>query len=143
MRNSTQIGKIKLKDVLNEPGIYVIKNRVSLNLYIGQSHRLLRRLREHLYCLRKGVHPNVHLQNAWNLYGESAFRFEIIEYCSPKKLDEREQYWIDSLRSAYNCLYDEYGMKAARVEDIPVVRKEETFVRPEWHRWVYGGCRKR
>jgi group I intron endonuclease len=35
------------------------------------------------------------LQNAWNKYGEQSFVFEILEYCEPDKLIEREQLYID------------------------------------------------
>lgn len=37
-------------------------------------------------------------------YGYSQFKFEIIEYCDPSKLIEREQYYIDSLKPEYNVL---------------------------------------
>lgn len=47
--------------------------------------------------LRQGVHGNIHLQRAWNKYGESAFLFEVIGVCDKEFLLEAEQFWIDAL----------------------------------------------
>lgn len=37
-------------------------------------------------------------------YGNSAFRFEILEHCDPNVLIEREQYYLDLLKPEYNIL---------------------------------------
>lgn len=37
-------------------------------------------------------------------YGYSSFSLEILEYCEPKKCIEREQYYLDLLKSEYNTL---------------------------------------
>ena len=37
-------------------------------------------MREHLSCLRKNIHVNKYLQNAFNKYGEGSFSFEVYEY---------------------------------------------------------------
>ena len=36
--------------------------------------------------------------------GHSNFKFEILEYCLPKFLIEREQYYLDLLKPEYNIL---------------------------------------
>lgn len=51
-----------------------------------------RRKKDHFCLLRVGKHPNPHLQNAFWLYGESAFEFQIIEIT--KDLLNRENVWI-------------------------------------------------
>ena len=78
-------------------GIYMIVNEISGKLYIGSSADCQTRWRDHQHRLRTGKRlDNQHLQSAWNLYGESAFRFEIVEIVSDtQKLVEREQAWID------------------------------------------------
>lgn len=43
-------------------------------------------------------HCNAYLQNAWNKYGESNFKFEIIELCTEDKLLKREQIWLDKTK---------------------------------------------
>lgn len=76
-------------------GIYKITNIINGNIYIGLSKKLNKRFNSHKSCLRKNKHDNLHLQRAWNKYGESSFLFEILEECEASKLGEREKFWID------------------------------------------------
>ena len=59
--------------VIKISGIYSITNNESGNVYIGSSVNVNKRTQEHFRLLRKGEHPNSHLQRAWNKYGEQAF----------------------------------------------------------------------
>jgi len=55
-------------------------------------------MREHLNSLRKNKHHSIHLQKAWNLYGESVFVFRILEKDVPREIiRKREKYWINKL----------------------------------------------
>lgn len=84
-------------------GIYSITCIENGKRYIGQSVDVRKRKNEHFNALRKGTHPNVHLQRAWN--NGARFDFEIIERCSVVDLNEREIYWIakyDSFHNGYN-----------------------------------------
>ncbi|HHT9145870.1 MAG TPA: GIY-YIG nuclease family protein [Candidatus Wunengus sp. YC61] len=86
-------------------GIYKIENLIDGKCYIGSSAFLERRLKDHRRILGQNRHGNVHLQRAWDKYGEESFKFEIIEICDNVKLLEREQYHIDKLcscASGYN-----------------------------------------
>ncbi len=59
----------------------------------------------HKSALRKNRAANIHLQNAWNKYGEDCFEFLIVECCDKKLLNEREIFWIsyyDSTVQGYN-----------------------------------------
>lgn len=57
----------------------------------------------HLTDLRGNRHHNIHLQRAWNKYGEQSFTFQIIEPIeSLSTLLEREQYYLDRLNPQYN-----------------------------------------
>lgn len=85
--------------------IYCIANQVSGKRYIGQTEDFSYRKRKHLERLRRGNHYNLHLQNAWNMYGESSFVFEIIQECENTKLDELEIYYIDR----YDCTNESFG----------------------------------
>jgi group I intron endonuclease len=87
-------------------GIYKILNTVNGNCYIGSATNLYKRFILHITLLRKNKHRNRHLQGAFNLYGESAFIHDIIEYCPKEKLIEREQFWIDSYRTHGEILYN-------------------------------------
>ena len=55
--------------------------------------------------LTSGVHYNKHLQSAWIKYGESNFKFGILEVCSKEELDEKEIYWINK----FNANNTKYG----------------------------------
>lgn len=77
-------------------GIYIITNKINNKVYIGQSVDIRRRLVKHVALLRHNYHWNLHLQNAWNKYGEDNFEFDILEIVeNENELVEREQYYID------------------------------------------------
>ena len=88
---------MKLPPLLDKSGVYKI-SCVNGLFYIGSSWQLRGRFSEHLSGLKRGIHPNVHLQHAWNKYGSEGFTFEVLEYCSKDQTFEREQYYLDTLR---------------------------------------------
>ncbi len=69
-----------------DSGIYWIRNLANNNFYIGSAKNLYNRKNHHITDLRKCVHKNQHLQNAWNLYGEHNFLFETVEECKIEEL---------------------------------------------------------
>lgn len=83
-------------------GIYRIKNLINGYLYVEGSVNLERRRAEHFNMLQKNKHSNINMQSAFNLYGEGNFIFDILEYCEPKDLVKREQYYIDLFQPEYN-----------------------------------------
>jgi group I intron endonuclease len=73
-------------------GIYVIENLINNKKYVGQGEDVeFRMWQKHRGCRA--------LNRAIKKYGENNFNRYIIEYCSIKKLDKREQYWIKKLHS--------------------------------------------
>ena len=71
--------------------------------YVGSAIDLKNRWAEHRKQLRGKYHHSILLQRAWNKYGEENFVFEIIELVvkpTKKKLETREQYWIDFYEAA-------------------------------------------
>lgn len=87
-------------------GVYMIVNRRTRKFYIGSAAKsIFGRVMDHACRLRLGKHPNVHLQRAWNIDGEGAFRCIVLEKCKPAKCIVNEQKWIDSLdatKKGYN-----------------------------------------
>jgi group I intron endonuclease len=127
----------------NRAGIYCIFNTKNGNKYIGQTKNFGERKKAHFYELKTNRHHNRHLQNAYNLYF-GKFSFCIVEFLKDYSLlDEREQYWIDTLKPEYNILLDVYHYGGARGEnqDSPETFyiEGESFERPYWHKFVYGG----
>lgn len=83
--------------------IYCILNLENGKHYVGSAVNFLKRRKVHCHLLRKGTHRNPKLQNAWRKYGESAFRFDILERVDDiAKLIEREQFWLDQTIPFYN-----------------------------------------
>lgn len=86
--------------------IYCILNTISNLSYIGQTKQPLQeRLRKHFSLLRNNSHFNIHLQNAFNLYGEEAFTAFILCECKEEELNRLEILYIklfDTYKNGYN-----------------------------------------
>lgn len=88
-------------------GIYLGKKYGEKKAYLGLSTGIEGRIAGHLSQLKNNSHKeNPHLQNAWNLYGENAFVWGIIEECSVELLSEREIFWEQKLKSEGWELYN-------------------------------------
>lgn len=92
----------KITKELKVSGIYCIENITNHKTYIGSSKNIYQRLLKHFALLRHNKHQNAHLQSAWNKYGESSFRWFILELCDSVELTEKEQYCIDLFGAEYN-----------------------------------------
>lgn len=92
----------KITKELKVSGIYCIENITNHKTYIGSSKNIYQRLLKHFALLRHNKHQNAHLQSAWNKYGESSFRWFILELCDSAELTEKEQYCIDLFEAEYN-----------------------------------------
>lgn len=94
---------IVVKD--NQGVIYMIKNTINGKVYIGRTNDLKRRRREHLTNLRNNKHYNRHLQYSFNKYGETNFKFIILEKCKDDEVGQREIDYIkkyNSFKAGYN-----------------------------------------
>jgi group I intron endonuclease len=83
-------------------GIYAILNAIAPECYVGQSVDIYRRLAEHLMYFRENRNTQ-NIQNPWNRYGETNFKFLILETCEEnyRLLTTLENYWIN-LIGTYN-----------------------------------------
>lgn len=100
-------------------GLYGIFNLMSGKVYIGSAINLKKRLRQHKEHLKKQKHYNSYLQNAWNKYGEKEFEFHVLEHCLKEQLIEREQFYLDSLKS-YD---DEFGYNICKIAGSTIGQK--------------------
>jgi group I intron endonuclease len=95
---------------MNVSGIYSITNTNSGKVYYGSSNNVNGRWRNHKSKLNKNIHPNPHLQNAWNKYGGKSFRFNIEEEIPSEQLQTVEQCYLEWCkifpRWSYNIGYD-------------------------------------
>jgi len=89
-------------------GIYCIENIINGKKYIGKGFDFEKeRWKRHKYLLNSNKHWNLHLQSAWNKYGEKNFLFWIVEECEKNNavLSDREIYYIslwDTVHKGYN-----------------------------------------
>jgi group I intron endonuclease len=94
-------------------GIYKITNKINGKFYIGQSVDIERRFMEH-----KTPHGTItSIKLAMRKYGKENFLFEVIEECSEEDLDEREMYWIATLKPQYNRCSGGTGSKNHHVSE--------------------------
>jgi len=112
----------KLQDIkgIDFCGIYKIINLKNNKVYIGQSKNIYKRCEEHKHNLNINKHKNIHLQNAWNKYGEDNFLFEIIEICELDLLDNIEKLYISKYNSMNrDCGYNkESGGNKGKIKSI-------------------------
>lgn len=93
-------------------GIYQIKNNVSGGVYFGRSVNVDDRMRHHRNELRRGVHRNKRLQNAWNKYGEDKFTFMCVWEEKPSELYDLEGFVLEFMwgdKRLYNHHKLSYG----------------------------------
>lgn len=76
-------------------GIYKITNTINGKVYIGQSQNVWQRRNQHFIALRRNRHENKQMQADWNKNNGRGFRFDVVEYCGLKLLNEKEKYWIE------------------------------------------------
>lgn len=87
-------------EVIKIIGIYKIVNTLNNKCYIGQSINIQNRLTAHTM-----KSSGQYIDKSIQYYGKENFTFEVIEKCSPDKLNEKEIYWI----AHFNSYYDGYN----------------------------------
>lgn len=125
-------------DNLSLNGVYTITNTVNKKIYVGSTANKMgfrERWRSHLNALKRGKHCNIHLQNAFNKYGENTFVFDIVLICSKEECKVQEQIMLDKIKS-YNS---EIGYNICKKAGNSLGRKhsEETKKKIATNR-IYG-----
>jgi hypothetical protein len=93
-------------EFINRKNRYYVGHTLMQQKETDNTFGFWKRWRLHLYYLRKNKHHSIHLQNAYNKYGENNIEFKILEYCNDvNEIVKKEQYWIDKLDS-YNNGYN-------------------------------------
>lgn len=92
-------------------------------------------MQTHRCSLRKNLHGNMHLQRAWNKYGESNFVFKPLIYCDPENAHPFEQRCLDELHPEYNTAKDTrapmLGLKHSE-EQKRKISKTLTGIKRSW-----------
>ena len=107
MVNIKEINRM-LKSTPPPMGIYVVKNSVTGNTFLGSSKDLKAIINRHKFELQFNSHRIEELQKSWNEAGETSISFEIIDTLEPKDdkeydytsdIEELESLWIEKLQS--------------------------------------------
>lgn len=93
-----------IKDNKGKSGIYKWTNKLTKDIYIGQSVDLAKRFRSYLNINYLNNRKTLVISRALIKYGYSNFTLEILEYCDSVNLTEREQYYFYKLNPKYNTL---------------------------------------
>lgn len=95
------------KGLLNEKGVYQIRNKENNKVYIGSTaQKFSRRLSNHIKLLIHNKHHSRHLQHSFNITKDfEKFEISILEVCETNMCLQSEQKWINYYKS-YN---DEFG----------------------------------
>ena len=86
--------------------IYIIKNKVNNDFYLGSSRDYIKRIRVHFRNLIKKKHHSIKLQRAWDRYGKENFEFLIYQWCNENELLELENYYLKLHDPKYNVSKD-------------------------------------
>ena len=87
-------------------GIYNIVNVIDGKIYIGSSNDIERRFRKHRSLLNRNIHENKYLQNAWNKYGETNFKFILVKECLMDVLLITEQEYLNKAKEICDVYYN-------------------------------------
>lgn len=96
--------KTIFKENINKSGIYMLTNKLTKDIYIGQSIDISKRFKKYItpsYLISK---KSFIISRAIIKYGYSNFSLTILEYCNKSDLLTREQYYFDKLNPQYNIL---------------------------------------
>ena len=83
-------------------GVYKITNTVTGDFYIGSSKDINRRWESHKWLSTWKKHPNNPMYLDMQKYGLDKFEMQIIAEVEVGSLKEKEQYFIELLKPAYN-----------------------------------------
>lgn len=78
-------------------------------VYVGSSGNVERRTWWHANALKRGKHPNKHLQSTWDKYGADDFKLSLLETCSTEQMIEREEFWMFAMPAPPTCNAKMYG----------------------------------
>lgn len=102
--NALDMRKDILKENKNKSGIYMWTNKLTNDIYIGQSINISNRFKNYFNFSYLKSKDSLIIVRALTKYGYANFSVTILEYCDISDLLTREQYYFDKLNPKYNIL---------------------------------------
>jgi len=125
--NAAKLKSLIFKDNIGKCFIYRWTNKINGKTYIGRTANAKSRLTT--YFKESGLKArNMPIYKALLKYGHSQFIFDIIEYCNPEDIVQREQFYLDNFDFDYNIRNKALGpfIRRHRSETIELLRKAST-----------------
>lgn len=94
---------------MNKTGVIYMFTSPTGKKYVGQTIRLQKRINQHINSSlnENDLGYNYAFHRAIRKYGFDSFKFQILETNIPReKLDDREMYWINEMKSFGQCGYN-------------------------------------
>ena len=130
-----------LKENSKKSGVYRFINLSSNKSYVGSSIKLNIRFLQYYNIIFLAKYSKSSLiYKALLKYGFSKFSLEILEYCDPSILLEREQYYIDLLQPEYNLLKIA-GSRLGKIHTKETIEKLKNIKKTFEHRLRMSGAR--
>jgi hypothetical protein len=102
--NTFEMRKDILKENKGKSGIYMLTNKLTNDIYIGQSGDISNRFKNYFNLSYLKSKDTFIITKALIKYGYYNFSLTILEYCDKSNLLIREQYYFDKLNPEYNIL---------------------------------------
>lgn len=113
-------------------GIYIIENTINGKKYIGSDSNIDKSIRwnDHKSKLKRGKHYNLHLQRAWNQYGEQNFKYyvkKVFNNITSEQLSDIEQKYLEDAKLNKDQYYNTvFGVRnyTRKVEKLNRTKEE-------------------
>jgi len=118
--------------------VYKITNKINNKFYIGRTKNFKERKRNHIRLLTNNKHHCIHLQNAWNKYGEENFLFEQFKIFNTG-LDHDDLYLVKSLEQHFldSYMISEHLYNTSKnTENFYLIGKEHPNFKSHPKEWV-------
>jgi hypothetical protein len=102
--NAYDMRKELYKENKDKSGIYMFTNKLTNDIYIGQSINLANRFKNYFNISYLKHKESLVFSSALIKYSYSNFSITILEICDISELVTREQYYFDILKPEYNTL---------------------------------------
>lgn len=105
-KNVKESKKDIYKELRRKSGVYLFKNNITKDLYIGSSLNLTKRMASHFYNANSDWITNIVIIRAMRKYKLENFSLAILEFCisDVKVCSNLEQKWMDYYKPSYNIL---------------------------------------
>lgn len=114
------------KDNKDKCGVYLWFNKLNTKTYVGSSEDLIGRFRSYFSVSSLEKYSNMVICKAILKYGLSNFRLEILEYCEPFVVLEREKYYFELLLPDYNILKEPGNSSGFKHREESIAKMRES-----------------